>query len=215
MAKTSVAETKTDICNLALIQDGADLITSLNDGTPNAELCSRLLPIVTDICLTRIQWTGVTAFADLGNETTVAEKASWEFVFNLPPDCLSVVAQIAEGAPDKHFKHQIVGKQLFTNALTNDDGDSAYIEYISISDVSKYSPQLIQYIALKLAIAMAPKLLGISEASAIYISTMKRDMRVTVLPEAIGANQAEGDDTNNNEEGDETWIKSRNITPRQ
>lgn len=209
MAKTTEAQTTTDICNLALIQDGANLIETLTEISDNAILCQRLLPVITSICLTRADWTGLTKFGDLGNEASVSEQADWEFVFNLPDDCLQVIAQIDEGNHKKKFAYIVKGRQLYTNDYSNDDGDSAYIDYISVSDVSKYSPGLIEYIALKLAIAMAPKLMGISEESSLHIDRMARDLRLRVLPEAIGRNQAEGDPEGGNEEGEATWITGR------
>ena len=211
MAKMTVAQTTTDICNLALIQDGADLIETIADAdiSDNAILCRRLLPVITSTCLARAQWSGLTKFADLGNEVTVDEQADWDFVFNLPDDCLSVIAQISEGDHTKKIKHIVKGRQLYTSNYSNDAGDSAYIDYISVGDVSKYSPGLVEYIALKMAIAMAPKLMGISEESQLHIQGMQRELRLRVLPEAIGRNQAEGDIDGGNDEGESTWLKNR------
>lgn len=213
MAKTSKALVETDICNLALIQDGADLITSLadTDTSDNAQLCRRLYPIVKDICVARWEWNGVTKFANLGNarDDDDQEQADWEFVFNLPDDCMQVIAQVDEGNHTKKFRHAVRGKQLYTNDYSNDDGDSAYIDYISIGDVSKFSPSFIEYVALKLAIAMAPKLMGISEESQLHIQGMQRELRLRVLPAAIGRNQAEGDVDGGNDEGEATWLTRR------
>ncbi len=213
MAKMTVALTTADICNLALIQCGADLILSLTDpNDKNAILCQQLLPVVTSICLTREEWSGLTKFGDLGNEVEVAEQADWEFVFPLPEDCLQVIAQIDEGNHKKKFPYIVKGRQLFTNDKSNDNGNSAYIDYISVGDVSKYSPGLIEYIALKLAIAMAPKLIGISEAGQLHIQGMQREMRLRVLPEVIGRNRAEGDEKGGNDEGESTWVNRRSRT---
>jgi len=211
MAKMTEFQTATDICNLALIQDGADLIDTLADSdiSDNAQLCRKLLPVITSTCLARAEWSGLTKFADLGGEVTVAEQADWEYVFNLPDDCLQVIAQIDEGDHTKKYAHIIKGRQLFTNNYSNDDGVSAYIDYISVGDVSKYSPGLIEYIALKLALAMAPKLMGISEESQLHIQGMQRELRLRVLPEAIGRNQAEGDMEGGNDEGESTWLTGR------
>lgn len=213
MAKASVAHTEADICNLALIQVAANLITTLadSDTSDEAQLCRRLFPLIKDICLTRWEWNGVTKFAGLGGarDDDDQEQADWAFVFNLPDDCMQVVAQIAEGNHKKKFAYIVKGRQLYTNDLSNNAGDSAYIDYISISDVSKFSPQLIEYIALKLAIALAPKLMGISEESQLHIQGMQRELRLRVLPEAIGRNQAEGDIDGGNDEGESTWIKGR------
>lgn len=213
MAKTSIAHTDVDICNLALIQDGATLITTLSssDVSDNSQLCQKVYPLVKDICLTRWEWNGVTRFAGLGGarNDSEQEQADWQYVFNLPDDCLHVVAQIAESNHKKKFAHAPKGRQLYTSDLSNNDGDSAYIEYISISDVSKFSPQLIEYIALKLAIAMAPTLMGVSEESQLHIQGMQRELRLRVLPEAIGRNQDEGDVDGTDDEGESTWLSAR------
>ncbi len=216
MAKTSVAHTEADICNLALIQDGAkasQLINSLadSDTSDNAQLCRRLYPLIKDICLTRWEWNGITKFADLGGarDDDDQEQADYEFVFNLPDDCMQVVAQIDEGNHKRKVAYIAKGRQLYTNHKSNNAGDSAYIDYISIADVSKFSPQLIEYIALKLAIALAPSIMGISEESQLHIQGMQRELRLRVLPEAIGRNQAEGDPDGGNDEGESTWVKGR------
>lgn len=211
MAKTSVAHTDADICNLALIKAGGELILTLadNDVSDNAALCRRLYPLIKDTCLTRAEWNGVTKFADLGGEVQVAEQADWEFVFNLPADCLQVIAQIGEGDHRKKFAYIVKGKQLYTNQYSNDAGDSAYIDYISVSDVSKFSPQLIEYIAHKLAMALIPKLMGISDASAVFAQTMERELRLRILPNAIGRNAFEGDPEGGNDEGKVTWLSAR------
>ncbi len=211
MAKMTEAQTTTDICNLALVQDGADLIETLadSDTSDNALLCRRLLPVIISTCLVRAQWNGLSEFADLGNEVSTAEQADWEYVFNLPDDCMQVIAQISEGDHTRKIKYIVKGRQLFTNDYSNDDGDSAYIDYISVGDVSKYSPGLIEYISLKLALALAPKLMGISEESQLHIQGMQRELRLRVLPEVIGRNQAEGDINGGNDEGESTWLTKR------
>ena len=209
MAKTSVAHTDVDICNLALIQDGAELIVSLESTEKNSQLCRQLYPLVRDICLTDWEWNGMTKFADLGNEVTVDEQADWEFVFNLPDDCMHVVAQIGEGDHKKKFAYIVKGRQLYTNDYSNDDGDSAYIDYISISDVSEFSPQLIEYIAISLALKLAPKLVGTSEEAVLYMQILERQIRLRVFPKAVGRNQAEGDPAGGNDEGESTWLTGR------
>ena len=214
MAKTTVAHSETDLCNLALIMVGGDTILNLDDDTDtdgNAVLCRQTFPLTKDICLTRWEWNGATKFADLGGARNDAdqEQASWVYVFNLPDDCLHVIAQIDEGNADKKFKHKVMGRQLFTNDLSNEDGTSAYIEYISTSEIANFSPQLLEYIVLKQAIVMAPKLMGVTDASAVIIGDMKRDLRLRVEPNAIGRNQDEGDVDGTDDEGNVSWLDAR------
>ena len=204
-----------DICNLGLIQVGGDPIDSLDDSdkSDNAQLCKRLYPIIRNICLVEAPWKEVTLFKALGaalSASTKPESAEYEFVFNLPANVLSVVAQIDESNRKKKYPHEVKGGQLYTNTKSNDDQTTAYIEYIKKeTDTSKYSPEFIELLALKLAIALAPKLLGLGEEASLQIESLKRDLRLRVLPRAIGINNAKGDIEGGNDEGEDTWIKGR------
>ncbi len=212
MAKTITALTDEDLCNHAIAMVGGLPIQSLDDPDSNeAKICKATLPLTKSICLTRWEWNGVTKFADLGGKRDDAdqEQADWEFVFNLPDDCLHVIAQIDEGNSRKKFRHKVMGRQLLTNDYSNTDGNSAYIEYESMSDVSKFSPQLIKYIVIEQAIILAPRIMGVSEQTSDYIMRLERKSRLSVLPEAIGRNQAENDVNGGNDEGESIWIKGR------
>jgi hypothetical protein len=216
MAKTIVAHTDEDICNHAIAMVGGMPIQSLDDpDSDEAKLCKATLPLTKSMCLTRWEWNGVTKFADLGaaRDDADQEQADWEFVFNLPDDCLGVIGQIDEGDSEKKFRHKVMGRQLLTNDYSNTDGDSAYIEYISISDVSKYSPGLLKYVVIEQAIVLAPKIMGVSAETSDYIMRLERKSRLLVLPEAIGNNQAENDVDGTNDEGESTWITGRNKNP--
>ena len=68
---------------------------------------------------------------------------------------------------------------------------------------------MIELIAHKLAMKLLPKLMGISDASAIMLQTMERELRLRILPNAIGRNQAEGDIEGGNDEGDVSWSDAR------
>lgn len=211
MAKTITAHTDEDLCNLAIAMVGGMPIVSLDDLTDEAKICKATLPLTKSMCLTRWEWNGVTKFADLGakRDDDDQEQADWEFVFNFPDDFLHLVAQIDEGDHKKKFAHKVMGRQLLTNDYSNTNGDSAYIEYISISDVSKFSPGLIKYIVIEQAIVLAPRIMGVSAETSDYIMRLERKSRLDILPTAIGRNQAENDPDGGNDEGESVWISGR------
>lgn len=155
-----------DICNYGFAKlGGAEEsieIFSLTDGSENAALCSWLYPMVRNEVLQRWPFSSTKKFADLGAALTgdsLPEDADWDYVFNLPSDCVAVINQISEDARTTTYEYDVKIGKLFTNDLTNTDEDSAYIEYVfKQKDASKYSPSLINAIATKLAAEMAPRL---------------------------------------------------------
>ena len=127
--------------------------------------------------------------------------ADFEHAFNLPSDCLAVVAQIDEDSHTTKYKHEVRKGMLFTDNFSNTDGDSAYIDYILLeSDTSKYSPSLKEAIATKLAAELAPTLKPSQTA------ILKREYEYLVLPKAEGLNQAEQYD---DDEGSYSWLDAR------
>ena len=197
--------TATSICNRALLKlagaEEQETITSIYEGTPTAIKCLILYPQVRNEVLQRWPWNECREFADLGAEVSDVEMADFEYAFNLPSDCLAVVAQIDEDSHTTKYGHEIRQGKLFTNDYSNTDGDSAYIDYILLeSDTSKYSPSLKEAIATKLAAELAPTL------NSSQTAILKREYEYLVLPKAEGLNQAE---QYNDDEGSYSWLDAR------
>lgn len=181
----------TSVCNRAFYKVGGSrtkiTIDDIGDADDeNAVICNTLYPQVRNEVLMRWPFNECREFADLGTETTGIEMADWEYVFELPSDCLGVVAQIDEEDSSLKFKYAVRGAYLFTNDYSNSDGDSAYIDYIKkVVDADEYSPTLFEAIATKLAAELAP----------VYapsrIVDLKREYEFLVLPNAEAANQNE------------------------
>ena len=112
--------------------------------------------------LCRAWWTSATKYADLGVAVDV-ERAGWTYAFNLPSDYLGRAEQLWESyhSTTEHrytvqIDKEIVQGRLFTNVLTNSDGDSAFIKYVfDLQNVSKFDPLLYNAIATKWAAEMA------------------------------------------------------------
>lgn len=192
----------TDVCNRAFLKIGTakeqTTITSIYDGSEGANLCLVLYPQVRNEVLQRWPWNECREFADLGAELSGIEMADYEYVFNLPADCLAVVAQIDENNRTIIHEHEIRRGMLFTDIYSNADGDSAYIEYIiKVVDTSKYSPALVEAIATKLAAELAPTIKP-SETL-----RLKQEYEMLVLPGATGLNQAE---QFTDDKGSHSWL---------
>ena len=182
--------TATDLCNWALLKLGTaqeqQTIDAIDDGSPTANKCLFLYPLVRNEVLQRWPFNECREFADLGEELSGIEQADWEYAFTLPSDCLAVVAQIDQDGRTIKYEHEVRMGMLFTDNYSNTDEDSAYIEYILLeSDTAKYSPKLKEAIATKLAAELAPVL------NPKRTEDLKREYEFLVLPIAEGLNQAE------------------------
>lgn len=77
-----------DICNRALLRVGVTrFIESLDDETAEGQACNELFESSRDAVLSSSPWKFATKRSDLGVLTSV-EREEWEFVYNLPTDCL-------------------------------------------------------------------------------------------------------------------------------
>ena len=167
---TTAAEPETNavnICNRALAKLGGGEDTRIisaigTSGDKTSELCELLYTPTRKEVLVRVKPQECSEYEDLGDESSFSgEKAEWRYVFDLPDDCLSVIKQTDERYHKLEYDHEIKLSKLFTNALSNEDADSAYIEYVvNETDGSKFSESLINAIATKLASELAPRIIG-------------------------------------------------------
>lgn len=152
------------ICNRSLAKIGggenARTITALGDGTPTSDLCDLLYTPARKTVLKRMKPQEVSFYADLGDESSFGgEKAEWDLVFDLPSDNLIVCRQTDEKYHKINYPYQIKQNKLFTNVFSNEDGDSAYIEYIkNETDGSVFSEEVINAIATLMAADLTPRI---------------------------------------------------------
>lgn len=95
--------TQVDLCNLALLRIGTrSTITSLSDGSPEANACALIYPQFLNRILSDFDWKWARLRATLTSQTNT--RAEWAYEFALPGDCvrlrtLGVAAALTEG-PD-------------------------------------------------------------------------------------------------------------------
>ncbi len=139
-----------DIWNLALDMLGAGPpITSVNDGSQLGQLCARVYPVCRNEVLRAHEWNCAITRADL-TQLADAPVSEYSYQYQLPvsPLCLRVL-----NMPEATTAvYRIEGDRLLT------DEDEVSIRYIQeLTDTSKYPPDLIELVALKLAETIAFK----------------------------------------------------------
>jgi hypothetical protein len=198
-----------DICNRGFLMlaggpDNQVILSSYDEDTKNGQYCRLLYPQIRNEVLAEWDWSEAGTYADLGDALTggsVPEMAEWEYAFSLPSDCLVFLRQTDEGDHTARYKCAVKKNVLFTNDLTNDDLDSAYIYYVAkVTDVSEYAPMLIEAIATKLASELAPIVAGDHK-----LAQALRKKYSEVLESAIDANQKE---VYAEEDGDDSWLNA-------
>lgn len=117
-------------------------------------------------------------FTDMGAEATTALKmGGWDYVFNVPGGTIAVVRQIDEvfstikssiADKVKEYAFQIrwdgTTMKLFTNSLSNTDGDSAFIERMfDQKNTGTWSDELIDCIATLLGSELCPTVGAVRE----------------------------------------------------
>jgi len=79
------------ICNTGLILVGADQITSFQDDTREAEICSAIYETTRDFLLQSIPWRFSLRQEELA-KVVGAPKFGYSFVYQLPPDMLRLIS---------------------------------------------------------------------------------------------------------------------------
>lgn len=155
----------TQIVNMACDRLGVETIDSLNDNTPTAELMKRLYAPQRDSLLVETPWNFAMKRVEL-SKLVAAPEFEYTSKFQLPADFLKVHrifdSDPTSGTGNKHpydtrdysgVYYEIEGTELLG------DFDRCFLVYISrITDVSKYSPDFVEALWLRLAAAASYKL---------------------------------------------------------
>lgn len=138
---TSVIE----ICNNALQDLKADVITSLTDGSENARLCNQRWPQVRDFVLAEHPWNCAMTQAELAASST-APTWKWDYAYPLPSACLRVF-EVVSATEDPITSYEVQGREI----LCNEPGP-IFISYVRREeDPTKYDAQLCEALSAALA----------------------------------------------------------------
>lgn len=145
-------------------------------------------------------------YNDLSTENEVVEKADWTYAFDLPSDCIRVIAQVHQQNRKHKAEFAVMGRVLLTNELTNDDGDGPFIVYVYDNvDPEIYSPLLTETIACKLAAEVCLHLGKDPRERQALMEEYQRLCRVR----ALELNQSSHYDRDDDEMGNDDYRKAR------
>jgi hypothetical protein len=174
------------ICNQALDLLGAASITSLDDGSKQAGLCSRNYEPARDATLRAYPWNCARARASLAAQVAAP---AWgdEKVFPLPEDCLRVVAIDADVAFGLRWR--VEGRSL----LVASDGPVSVAYVRRMDDPTQMDELLVQAIAARLAAMLAWPVTGIQGIQDRMLALAERLTREARMIDA--REQSQDDDT--------------------
>jgi hypothetical protein len=131
------------LCARALLALGAQPISSLDDGTAEAEIAANLYPGTRDALLARHPWsfaTGQTSLARLAAQPV----ADYRYAYALPPDFLRV---LSAGYPlrGRGLDYRLLEQRLHSNAA------EVTLTYLFRPDESAFPPHFAAALTLRLA----------------------------------------------------------------
>lgn len=196
---------ETEVCNVALARLGSQRITSLSDGSPNANYCNDLYDTERKALLRRYEWAFARKRASL---PTVTGTPAWGFenAFQLPSDCLQLRAVRVTGSASqagfgrRGIPYQVEGRTVVTNI-----GAPLDILYtVDVENVNDFDPLFFSLLAQQMAYQLARPVADDSAA-------MKRELLLemeSIYVAAIAASAIERSEPVT-EDGD--WISVRRV----
>lgn len=119
-----------ELCSKALNKIGANSITSLDEGTVEADICSSIYSSLKQKLLSLYSWSFAIKTSNL-EKTELAERYDYTYAYVLPIDFLRAI-KIASGD-----SYKIAGNYLFS------DDNEVNLEYVADVEESKFSPLFI------------------------------------------------------------------------
>jgi hypothetical protein len=142
---------KVDICNLALGRISAPVINAITEKSKEAKMCALYYDTVRKAVLRQHNWNFATEVVALA--LTAVEDAEWDFVYQMPVDCVKVI-EIVKPSTAK-IPYKIRGRYLLT------DQESANLKYVkNIEDTTLFDDQFIAAFSYRLAADLAMPLTG-------------------------------------------------------
>lgn len=143
---------KLDVCNMALLRVGSEILNDIDDPVRNAILCRQYYTPMAQTVLADFDWSEATIRVSLDEDTLVTNHTGYTHAYALPADCLRVLSVIN----DETHPWEREGAHLFTDLET--PILARYIRDISeeVNDTLLYSAGVADCIALQMAIKMTP-----------------------------------------------------------
>lgn len=201
-----MADSKTELANLALTRIQEEVILDINDTTNDAARKSKLLlePVIREVARSH-KWNALKTRAQLPQDTA-GPAFEWDHSYTLPVDCLQVVKvngySVDHAYIQDHF--EIEARRILTNA------DEAKIQYIRFTDnVTIFDPLLDRAIATLLSSYLAGALQGDHQLS----QALREEYEKIVLKRAQRVDAQEGNPRHLSLINRSKWLQSRRIQP--
>lgn len=170
---------KINICNIALQKVGANRITSLDDGTAEANFCSTVYDQIVEEVISEGAWSAAIRRASLAQTTnTPAFEYTYEYQLPVDPRCISVVeinACLASEVP-----YVIEGDKLLCNET------SAQIKYtVFLTSSSSYGVFLTSAIVARLAWELSYNFTGNASLVADYEQRYMLQLQKSLASDAL------------------------------
>jgi len=175
------------ICNMALLNLGAEQISAMDEGTEVADACSLAWPQVRDIVLAAREWHCAIKRVELTRDTTsTLVTEDWDYVYDLPDDAdlLRVIAVLDEDGLPLDWRLEQLPTDDTTSKILCDE-DEAFCRYIFRNNTpSTYSAGLRQALVVRLAAEISPRFKGSKRGR----DELMLEYHKRVLPEADAEN---------------------------
>lgn len=191
-------DTETEVCNLALSEIGAKLISNYEeDSTEEARACRLHFAQTRDGLLRRHQWNFAQVRADLSQDAT-APVSDWDSAWTLPADCVRLISLPSDSPYKPHQEFALEGRKVLVRDL-----DAVTILYVSNAvPVTDWDPLFIDALSLALAGKLAKSIahdVAMSQAADARFAQL-------ALPAAVTADARE---TQSNENHGPAWRRAK------
>ena len=158
--------TEVDICNMGLARLGANLITTFDDGTTEANLCKLQYPFLRNMVLTARAWTFATSRKQLASGVPPDPiPAGWGYAYLVPDDCLRVIQLYIPNATssvdqwqDTQFdsRYITISWERLKDYLYANNGPTLWCKYVTlVEDTGLYDVAFIDALSAKIAMELA------------------------------------------------------------
>jgi hypothetical protein len=191
-------DTETEVCNLALSEIGAKLVSNYeSDATEEARACRLHFAQTRDSLLRRHQWNFAQVRANLSEDAT-APISDWDAAWTLPADCVRLISLPSDSEYTPHQEFALEGRKVLTRDL-----DAVTILYVSNAvPVTDWDPLFIDALSLALAGKLAKSIahdVAMSQAADARFAQL-------ALPAAVTADARE---TMSNENHGPAWRRAK------
>lgn len=185
-----MATTPVEICNMALIELGANTISSLTDATPEAQACNAVYEFERRALLRSHHWNFALEFQELATSTP-APDFEYDNSFPLPNSCLKVIR-----VNDRTKEFIVKGRNIYT------DEDVIKLLFVKdVTDAGEFDTTFAETLALRVAVRIGYKL----TQSVTAVQRVEQKLQV-VLRDARSFDAQEGTPE---DFYDEHWLESR------